>query len=398
MYSDPAAMEPMLPGSDRDLSALALELVAESGRTAGRLHPVTEGALRELLRTINSYYSNLIEGHRTHPIDIERAMRTDYVEEPARRALQLESRAHIEVQQAIEQRIAGEPNLDVCSQAFLCWIHDRFYQQLTLSFREVQGPDGSGPETLVPGRLRQGPVRVGRHLPPEAQALERFLKRFAEVYAPLRHSGEARLIAAAASHHRLAWIHPFLDGNGRVTRLFTDAYLGASGIIGHGLWSASRGLARNRQEYLDRLSAADAQRRNDYDGRGNLSLAGLTEFCRFFLRVCIDQARFMGAILAIEDLQRRIDAYVRLRAAGTLPGPPIKPAAAPVLLSVFLRGALPRGEAAALTGYAERAGRDVIGGLLDEGLLLSDTPKGPVRIGLPMAAVPYLFPGVFPAD
>jgi hypothetical protein len=106
----------------------------------------------------------------------------------------------------------------------------------------------------------------------------------------------------------------------------------------------------------------------------------------------------MGAILAIEDLQRRIDAYVRLRAAGTLPGPPIKPAAAPVLLSVFLRGALPRGEAAALTGYAERAGRDVIGGLLDEGLLLSDTPKGPVRIGLPMAAVPYLFPGVFPAD
>ncbi|WP_295391830.1 Fic family protein [uncultured Thiodictyon sp.] len=401
MYDDPAAMEPMLPGSDGDcgdLGDLALDLVAESARAVGRLHPLTEGTLRALLRTINCYYSNLIEGHRTHPIDIERAMRADYAGEPARRALQLESRAHIEVQQAIEERIAAEPGLAVCAPDFLCWIHERFYQQLPPAFHEVDGPGGQERETLVPGRLRECPVQVGRHVPPDARSLDRFLRRFAQAYAPERHRGHARLIAAAASHHRLAWIHPFLDGNGRVTRLFTDAYLGAIGIVGHGLWSASRGLARNRTQYLDQLAAADAPRRNDYDGRGQRSAAGLAGFCRFFLQTCIDQARFMGALLATDDLHGRIQGYVQLRAAGTLPGRPIKPAAAPVLLTVFLRGSLPRGEAAALTGYGERAGRDVIAGLLEEGLLVSDSPKGAVRIGLPMAAVPYLFPGVFPVD
>ncbi|HYN77305.1 MAG TPA: Fic family protein [Lamprocystis sp. (in: g-proteobacteria)] len=401
MYDAPAAMEPMLPGrdgDDGDLGDLALELVAESAQAAGRLHPLTEATLRALLRTINSYYSNLIEGHRTHPIDIERAMRADYAAAPARRALQLESRAHIEVQQAIEARLASEPDLATCDPGFLCWVHERFYGHLPPDFRLVQGPVGTAPETLVPGRLRERPVEVGRHLPPGAGALGRLLRRFAEVYAPERHRGQTRLIAAAASHHRLAWIHPFLDGNGRVTRLFTDAYLGAIRIKGHGLWSASRGLSRHRAEYLDHLAAADGPRRGDYDGRGNLSLTGLTEFCRFFLQTCIDQARFMGRMLATDDLHQRIEGYVHLRAAGTLPGRPIKPVAAPVLLTVFLRGALARGEAAALTGYGERAGRDVIGGLLDEGLLVSDSPKGPVRSGLPMAAVPYLFPGVFPVD
>ncbi|WP_295426391.1 Fic family protein [uncultured Thiodictyon sp.] len=197
---------------------------------------------------------------------------------------------------------------------------------------------------------------------------------------------------------RSSWIHPFLDGNGRIARLFTDAYLAAGGIKGDGLWSASRGLARQRAEYLDRLAAADAPRRGDLDGRGHLTLAGLIDFCRFFLATCIDQARYMGDFLRTDEMERRIAAYVQLRAAGTLPGPPLKPASAPVLLAVFLRGALARGEAAALTGYGERAGRAVLAALLAEGLLVCDSAKGPVRLGLPMAAVPYLFPGVFPAD
>jgi hypothetical protein len=106
----------------------------------------------------------------------------------------------------------------------------------------------------------------------------------------------------------------------------------------------------------------------------------------------------MGGVLATDGLHKRIEAYVKLRSAGALPGKPMKPAAATVLLSAFLRGSLARGEAAALTGYSDRAGRDIIGALLKEGLLESDSPKGPVRIGLPMHAVAYLFPGVFPEE
>jgi len=183
-----------------------------------------------------------------------------------------------------------------------------------------------------------------------------------------------------------------------VTRLFTDTYFHAVGLKGYGLWSLSRGLARRRTDYLDQLAAADAQRRNDYDGRGNLSLEGLMACCRSLLETCIDQARFMGELLATDALHQRIEAYVRLRAASTLPGRPMKAAATPVLVAAFLKGSLARGEAAAVTGYSKRAGRDIVGGLIKEGLLQSDSPKGPVRIGMPMHVVAYLFPGVFPEE
>ncbi|MGI4742086.1 MAG: Fic family protein [Janthinobacterium lividum] len=51
----------------------------------------------------------------------------------------------------------------------------------------------------------------------------------------------ARIVAIGAAHHRLAWLHPFLDGNGRVMRLFSDAAFLAEGLDAGGLWSMSRG-------------------------------------------------------------------------------------------------------------------------------------------------------------
>ena len=47
---------------------------------------------------MNCYYSNLIEGHDTHPIDIERALKNDYSQDAHKRDLQLEAKAHIAVQ------------------------------------------------------------------------------------------------------------------------------------------------------------------------------------------------------------------------------------------------------------------------------------------------------------
>lgn len=105
-----------------------------------------------------------------------------------------------------------------------------------------------------------------------------------------------KVIAIAAAHHRLLWIHPFLDGNGRVARLMAHAMFRRLGI-GSGLWAVSRGLARNSTEYKSLLMAADRSRENDYDGRGNLSEPALAAFCEFFLRVSLDQIRFMQSIL-----------------------------------------------------------------------------------------------------
>jgi hypothetical protein len=85
MYHKPAHMEPLLPSGATELEDLAREVVSRSAALGGQLHQVTQQAVVELLRLINSYYSNLIEGHSTHPIDIERAMRSEYSSDPSKR-------------------------------------------------------------------------------------------------------------------------------------------------------------------------------------------------------------------------------------------------------------------------------------------------------------------------
>lgn len=112
---------------------------------------------------------------------------------------------------------------------------------------------------------------VGHHVPPEADCIEGFARRFDEVYARVARLDETFLVVAAA-HHRASWIHPFQDGNGRAVRLQTHCALFP---LTRGLWSVSRGLARNRDAYYRFLAETDASRAGDLDGRGNLSDAGL---------------------------------------------------------------------------------------------------------------------------
>jgi len=164
----------------------------------------------------------------------------------------------------------------------ICWIHREFCSRLPDELLWVVNPDSGKKIKVVPGMLRDGEVQVGRHLAPLADSLPLFLNRFTEAYAPEKLSKLRQIIAVAASHHRLLWIHPFYDGNGRVTRLFSHAYLRHIGI-GNSLWSISRGLARRVEDYKSLLMQADEPRRGDLDGRGSLTAAGLLIFCTFFL-------------------------------------------------------------------------------------------------------------------
>src|SRR5581483_6853412 len=114
-----------------------------------------------------------------------------------------------------------------------------------------------------------------------------------------RFGASAPIVAIAAAHHRFNYIHPFPDGNGRVSRLMSHAMAHVSGIGAHGLWSISRGLARgieNKTEYKRMMDYADTPRQGDLDGRGNLSQRALTEFILWFLRVCLDQVNFMSGL------------------------------------------------------------------------------------------------------
>lgn len=393
-------MTPLLPERADDLQDLALEVIQLSASLGTRLHPITLHTLRELLRIINSYYSNLIEGHNIHPHDIVRAMQQQYDTEPAKRNLQLESVAHITVQRQMEAWLQGEAPPNIAGQEFLCSLHREFFRLLPEEFHVMNNPDTGRESRVVPGELRTQPVKVGQHQPPGYDSLPAFMTRFSDAYAPEKHHGAAKLVAAAAAHHRLMWIHPFLDGNGRVARLFTEAYLHRIPVHGFGLWSVSRGLARRNTDYKSALTWADAPRRNDLDGRGNLSNEGLVKFCRFFLEVCLDQVEYMNTLLQLDGLVERVRSYVQLRGTAIIPNPPgmdnLRPEAGRMLQEVLLRGEAPRGSVIEESGLKERTGRNLLAQLVAEGLLVSDTPKGEVRIGFPIHAAGWFFPELYP--
>jgi len=401
MFKNPSAMEPLLPDQDGPLADIAIEIYKVSAQAAGHAHHMVFRELEELLRVVNSYYSNLIEGNSTHPVEVMRAMAQVFSQDPAKRALQEESVAHIVVQRIIEHRLKEEPSLTVTSAEFLTWIHQEFYSRLPQELRFVTNTSTGERLEVVPGQLRERAVEVGILVGPDPVELPKFLERFAQAYDPNRIHGDKRLIAVAAAHHRLLWIHPFLDGNGRVARLFTDAYLRRAGVTGYGLWTVSRGLARNSADYKAMLAGADSPREGDLDGRGNLSMKRLRGWCEWFLTSCLDQATYISKLLQLDGLRNRLEGYVHLRAENIALGPdgtasPLRPEARVILLHALVAGEVARGEFASLTGRSERSTRTALAQLLDEGLLKSDQPKSPVRLGFPPHSLSYLFPELVP--
>jgi Fic family protein len=400
MTSLPSQMTPFMPTGNGVLEDLAREVLVSSAALSGMLHPKTQIGVVELIRLINSYYSNLIEGRSTHPAEIEKAMRADYSKDPAKRNLQEESLAHIYCQRAIEERLRKEPDLDPSDPEFLAWVHGKFYERLPEELCWVENPDTKERIEVIGGDFRKSDVAVGRHLPPEHDALPLFLARFFQAYKRGNHHGVKPIIAAAAAHHRLAWIHPFFDGNGRVARLYVDACLRTLPVPGYGLWNVSRGLARRREDYMHVLDEADSRRRGDLDGRGNLSNKALADFCEFFLKVSLDQISYMSSMLKLDDLLDRITGYVRMRKEKLIAPPEghtaaMKLEAARILQEVLLRGEMPRGEAAAASG-SPRAGKDILAQLIAEGILVSSMPKAPVRLAFPTHLAGYLFPELYP--
>ncbi|MET3591743.1 Fic family protein [Mesorhizobium shonense] len=384
-----ALMEPLLPEDYKHvLEELATELVDRASRLGGRIHPVLRDSLGNLVRAMNCYYSNLIEGHDTHPIDIDRALKGDYANDAKRRNLQIEAQAHIDVQRLVDEGAGPAP---VVSIEFLLWVHREFCSRLPEELLWVTNPATGAKLPVVPGELRKNHVQVGLHIPPDPDDIENFLKRFVEAYQSKHLTRLRRIIGCAAAHHRLVWIHPFLDGNGRVARLFSYAWL-CELNVGSSLWSVARGLARQVGEYKARLQAADEPRRGDLDGRGSLTLSGLEEFCAFFLRTCIDQVTFMEGLFEPAELLGRIEVWVNeeIRAGRLLKG------SWPLLREAVMAGEYPRGQAAALTGYQDRQARTVLSKLLAAGVLVSDTEKGPVRLGLPITVVERWFPRLYP--
>lgn len=387
-------IEPMLldevPGELNDVVA---ELAAASSRLGSSLQATTAASLADLVRIMNTYYSNLIEGHNTRPRDIVRALAGNFSRDEARRNLQREAAAHVRVQTDIDRKgVAGELG-EPAALEFLRGLHREFYRDAPEAMLRVKSDHHSF--LMKPGEWRSGPEEdnaVGRHVPPSSARVGEFMARFAEAYTLVNLRQGARILAIPAAHHRFNFIHPFPDGNGRVSRLMSHAMGYAAGIDAHGLWSISRGLARglkSRTEYKAMMDRADAPREGDLDGRGNLSRRALIEFTLWFLEVALDQVKFMSGLFEISTLARRLKTFVE-RSEG------LRAESAALLDAALTRGEIERGAAPGITELPERTARRVLNDTVAAGLLASATPKGPVSLRFPEAALDILFPRLYP--
>jgi Fic family protein len=386
------AIEPVIPTQRlRPLEDLACTIIERSARLSAALREPFRAQVAELTRWMHCYYSNLIEGQQTRVRDLEAALKQDFATEPKQRDLQQLSLAHLEVQ----RWAAAQTNSPFTSE-FMRELHRRFYTHLPAALCVATTAQGEK-APLIPGDLRDSDVSVGPHVGPPHHLVPELLSHFQWRYESADFSRLANIIAVGASHHRLAWIHPFRDGNGRVARLFSDAVIRQVGIGGGGLWSLSRGFARNRTEYYARLSNADQPRRSASadDGRGHLSERALWDFCEFTLRVMADQISFMEQLLDLAGLERRIEHYVHVVDAQVTPD---ADRVFLLLREALLRGEFPRGEAGRIVGASDRTGRSALTLATDAGLLISDTPKSPVRLALPAKVHETYFPQLFPAN
>lgn len=391
----PARIEPARLDEPSEAIADIVAEIASASTALGRaLHPRTAGNLAGLVRIMNTYYSNLIEGHNTRPRDIERALAGDLDKDEGRRNLQLEAAAHVRVQSEIDAMAADGRLPEPASCEFILWLHREFYRGAPDAMLRI----GERKRALLmaPGAWRSRSEHdnaVGRHIPPSSDRVADFMRHFENRYKLGSLGKAARILAIPAAHHRLNYIHPFPDGNGRVSRLMSHAMCLSAGIGAHGLWSISRGLARgleSRGEYKRMMDHADTPRQGDLDGRGNLSQRALADFTLWFLKVCLDQISFMTSLFEIDMLARRLRALVAQ-------SPALKPEASRLLEEALIRGEFERGDASRIAGLPERTARRILNDTVEAGLLASETPKGPVSLRFPAASLEILFPRLYPA-
>lgn len=387
---EPTSFEQSVPS---DITDMINEIVHKSGQLSAKLAPHTATKLASAIRLMNTYYSNLIEGHRTLPVDIERALNSDFDQDFAQRNLQLEARTHFKLQEEIDNLYTQGSLPEPSSKKFILELHHKFYKDAPTSMLQI----GTGQRgfQMTPGKWRSQKthdVYVGKHLPPASGYVEAFMDYFEEKFKLTNMDMHSKIIAIAISHHRFSFIHPFPDGNGRISRLMSHAMIAKAGIGSTGLWSISRGLARgldSHSEYKLMLSHADSHSSQNFRTKNHLSIEALQSFTVWFLAVCLDQIEFMTELFDLSSLTNRIKQFVR-QSEG------LKNEATFLIEEAFIRGEFERGAATRLTGLPERSARRVLKSLIDIGLLESNTPKGPVSLKFPVSALEIFFPRLFP--
>ncbi len=386
----PYIKQEIAPG---DLQDAIVELYRLDAAIGSNIPDSLREPMTYLLRVVNSYYSNKIEGNPTRPADILHAQEDGEQESPNDDLLEIKQ--HIEIQTRLANSHVSDK--DVCTSAFLRKIHQSFYDGVPEKFLEIKHPGTNEVIRIVPGEFRQRNVKVGTHIPPDYTELNGYLSWVEDIYQPNRIHGTGKILAAAAAHHRLMWIHPFLDGNGRVGRLFTDNYMRCAGLGAYGLWSMSRGFGRDTGAYYNALARADMTRQGSTDGRGILSDRGLLYFTNYFVETALDQIKYFSALLEPKKLDERIAVYFEMRSRGALMSangktlPILKIEARDIYRKLLYSGPQTRSELQKLLGVSEGTLRVLISQMEKAGLVKAE-PKKPISLRLSPSSIELLFP------
>ncbi|TWR70975.1 Fic family protein [Pseudomonas marginalis] len=375
------------PGFPASILRTAETLSFRAGKLTGLLPENTAIRIGGLMRITNSYYSNLIEGQFTEPATLStRVPRRDSKE------LRELAESHIGVQALLERTVRRPKSIDApwsvfFAPEFISVIHRRLFTGA--SDDDLRLSDG---RLMVPGQLRdsaQRNVLVGDHAGPAWESVAPMLTRLQQVYGG-QPDLTSRILSALAYHHRLAFIHPFEDGNGRVVRMITHLQLMRLGLASP-LWSLSRGLARKQDEYYGRLRAADQPRRADLDGRGQLTQSGLFEFVEFMLQVCIDQMEYVEQAMGLVSLRQRLERVIGLEERFI--GAGVKPEMAKAIHILLTQGEIARADFKIFSGLHDRVASDQLKKLIDLGVVEAPSAKSrSIFPGLPVWFAQMIFP------
>ena len=380
-----------------ELKDMAQEVIIASSALEGQVASSTARGLGDCLRYLNSYYSNLIEGHKTSILEIEAALNKKFSADEQKRYAQELCAAHVLAEKDLMDEVLSKSPENICALSFVGRIHGKFYENLPKKHQFTHNQEGFTDYPVNPGELRDINVSLddGKSIHgPDVNTLPDKFREFESLFAPENFHGDERIIAAAASHHRLSWLHPFRDGNGRVARLFSGLYLACIGINRNNLWSLSRGFSRDRQWYMINLRSADSPD----DNFTAFDQEYFADYCMFFLETCLDQIRFMDSILSLKRIDARIDGYMKDRDKERGAQNPLDSRAAKLLKALFMQGEVKRGEVKSIMGMEDKSDRQVrriVSQLVNEGLVRSDSHKAPLRIAFPTHVLRYYFPDLF---
>ena len=399
LYIAPEAMEPLFPEDPSGtIEAIATNLLEKIAALNASTNAITRAAIAQFLAPVSGYYAAVLEDDNIRPLSVVKAQNGQFEKDKETASAQLKLLAEKMVEDRIKTLLANPDNEEIPAAAgFLKSVHEQFFTSLQ-SLATAHEIPLTGSEQQA-GNYRLEDLRFGKGMSPYFGSLPFFMSEFENAYDPASKANKSkirRIINIAVAHHRLLWIQPFANENQRVVRLYAEACLHFEHLNPHGLWSLSRGLARNKSTFIEKMENAGLKRLNAMDGRGNLSNKHLIEFCIFYLNTALGQVKFMLRMLDTDGMVKRISNFVDLMVSRNN----MRSEAKYILTDVFLKGKISKPDAMRITGTSDKTLKLITDDLIEKQLLVAKK-EGILMmyyVAYPLVYAPLLFPGLFPAD